>query len=398
MFFMSNLIFIAVLSTIFGGFVGYLVATKRHIKIQSDLKINISKLEQGIALSKNELDIYKNAQEEIKNSLKLELNDLANRLFESHDRKFTEQNEKRLESFLKPFREQVAQFENQAKKLYDIEGKERFALYKEIEVLKNLNERISQDAQNLTKALKGDSKTQGTWGEVILERILEDSGLKKDVEYSVQTSFTGEDLIRSRPDAVVYLPDEKSVIIDAKVSLTAYERYRSSESEAEQKEALKAHLLSITGHINGLSKKNYENIKDIKTLDFVLMFVPVEGAYLLALGEDPMLFKQAYEKGILITGPSTLMLTLRIIENIWRRDDQSKNAEQIAKKAADLYDKFVSFTEDLEKVGKDIARANDTYNGAWNKLSSGRGNLISRVGEFKSLGVKSKKELKYYEE
>lgn len=390
---MSELILTIVLCLVFGVFIGYLIAIKRHLKIQLDLKIELTKVEKELAIARSELDIYKNTQEERRNSLMLEINDLANRLFDSHDKKFTEANEKRLESFLRPFREQVMQFEKQIKASYDTEAKERFLLSKEIESLKNLNERISLDAQNLTNALKGNSKTQGVWGEMILEKILEDSGLKKGVEYSVQTSFTDEDLIRSRPDAIVYLPDEKSVIIDAKVSLTAYERYRSSQNDIDQKEALRSHVSSITTHINALGKKSYENIKDLKTLDFVLMFVPVEGAYLVALSEDPMIFKSAYEKGILITGPSTLMLTLRIIENIWRREDQNKNAELIAQKAGDLYDKFVLFMSDLEKIGKDIARANDSYQSAWSKLSTGRGNLINRAGEFKKLGVKSKKEL-----
>lgn len=382
-----------------GVLLGWLFASRSALKERTQAADRLLQSERLLAAKEAQLEAERQAQgeklkllEEARERMKLEFSQIANALFEEKGKRFGEENEKRMESFLKPFREQVTLFEKRVRESYENEARERFSLAKEIGQLKNLNERLSEDARNLTHALKGQSKTQGIWGEMVLERLLEDSGLTKGREYETQASFRAEEGL-FRPDAIVHLPEGKDVVIDAKVSLVAYERYMSAEEDKNRQEALAAHAASVRAHVAGLSKKGYENLPGIKTLDFVVLFIPVEGAFLLALQADAGLFKNAYEKGVLLTGPSTLLLTLRIIENIWRREDQSRNAQEIAQKAGDLYDKFVSFAEDLQKIGSDIDRARATYDQAWNRFSGGRGNLVRRAQELKTLGVKSKKEL-----
>jgi DNA recombination protein RmuC len=359
----------------------------------------LTRLEAELSGAQSTLNAERSASNEkfallidAKEQLKLEFSQIASRLFDEKGRRFEQESRTRLEDVLKPFREQVQKFEKTVIENYANEGKERFSLIKEIAQLKNLNERLSNDARELTGALRGDNKAQGIWGEMILEKVLEESGLKNGREYETQKRFRDEEGTK-RPDAIVHLPNKKDVVIDAKVSLTAYERYQRAETKEQKDEALKQHLLSLQGHINSLSRKSYESLEGIATLDFVIIFVAIEGAYLLALDANPKLYQQAFDKGVLVAGPSTLLLTLRIIQNIWRAEDQNRNALQIAQKAGFMLDKFSIFHEYLEKIGADLDRAKGSFEQARKSLSTGNGNLIRRAQELKELGVRNKKEL-----
>jgi DNA recombination protein RmuC len=277
--------------------------------------------------------------------------------------------------------------------IYSEETKQRTSLLTEIKNLKDLNNQISQDAINLTKALKGENKTQGDWGELILSKILEQTGLREGIEYTTQGSFTDNDGKRLRPDVIVHLPANKDIVIDSKVSLNAYLKFTESNNEVERELAAKELIKSIYTHIKGLSVKSYENIDAVKTLDFVLMFIPIEGAFMLAASKDNNLFKTAFENNIMLVSPSTLFATLRTVENIWRYEHQNENALIISKKAADLYDKFASFVNDIETIGININRTQKAYDDAMKKLSLGKGNLLRRSEEFIELGVKAKKKI-----
>ncbi|NJM16420.1 MAG: DNA recombination protein RmuC [Bacteroidales bacterium] len=284
-------------------------------------------------------------------------------------------------------------FEKKVSDTYDKEAQQRFSLKEEVKRLAELNQQISKEAQNLTRALKGDSKARGNWGEVILEGILERSGLAKDREYFVQNSFTTEEGRRLQPDVIVQYPGERSMIIDSKVSLVAYERFVNAETEEDRDIFIKEHLQSIKNHILELSRKSYQDIYDIKTLDFVMMFLPVEPAYYLALQADTGLWNFAYEKRILLISPTNLIAALKLIESMWRQEYQSNNAREIAQKSGEMYDKFVGFVEDLIEVGKKLNATRDSYQLAMNKLHEGRGNLVKRAQDLKEMGIQSKKEL-----
>jgi DNA recombination protein RmuC len=344
-------------------------------------------------------DERKNAEEklsllqEARDQLKLEFQNVANKIFEDKSLKFTEQNKENIEGVLKPMREQLVDFKKKVEDVYDKESKDRVSLLTEIIHLKSLNERISEDAINLTNALKGQSKTRGSWGEMILERVLEESGLHKGREYEVQAMYASEGGQRRHPDVIVHLPEGKDIVIDSKVSLTAYEKYCSAHTDEKREKRLKEHVISIRTHIKELSNKRYEELEGISTLDFVLMFLPIEGAFWTAIESEQGLFNEAFDKNIMLVSPSTLLATLRIINNIWRYEDQNKNALIIAKKAGDLHDKFVGFVDALEDVGQKIGKAHESYKTARDRLSKGKGNLVRRTEELKQLGVKAKKEL-----
>jgi len=327
--------------------------------------------------------------EDSKESLKVEFENLSNKLFEEYSKKSTNS----LTLMLNPFKDQLASFGKRVDDIYNEETKQRISLLTEIKNLKDLNNQISQDAINLTKALKGENKTQGDWGELILSKILEQTGLREGIEYSTQGSYTDSDGKRLRPDVIIHLPLKKDIVIDSKVSLTAYLKFTEAQSELEKELASKELIKSIYTHIKGLSVKSYENIDAVNTLDFVLMFVPIEGAFMLAASEDNNLFKTAFENNIMLVSPSTLFATLRTVENIWRYEHQNENALLISKKAADLYDKFASFVNDIETIGLNINRTQKAYDDAMNKLTSGKGNLLRRSEEFIELGVKAKKKI-----
>ena len=311
---------------------------------------------------------------------------LSNRILEEKSRKFADQNRRNIGEVLTPLREQLGDFRKKIEDVYDKESKDRSLLQHEISGLKSLNAQMSQDAINLTRALKGDSKKRGDWGEVILERVLEDSGLCKGREYEFQASYRAADNSLYRPDVVVRLPDQRDVIIDSKVSLNAYERYYAAEDEAARQGALKEHLLSIRSHINALKAKSYAELVGLNSLDMVLMFVAIEPALMLALEQDDSLFQDAFKNGIFLVSPSTLSLNLQVIQNMWRYEYQSRNAREIAKRAGDMYDKFVGFAEALREVGDRLDKAQLAYQTAHKRLLDGKGNLVARAEAIRKLG------------
>lgn len=323
--------------------------------------------------------------------LKQEFEQLANRLFEVKTAKVDEQNRQSLHGLLSPLKEQLEGFKKQVNDNFGSEAKERHTLVHEIKNLQKLNEQMTKDAVNLTSALKGDNKAQGNWGEVVLARVLADSGLREGHEYQTQVNLQNDAGKRYQPDVIVYLPHEKQVIIDSKMALVAYERFFNAENEEDKKAALRDHLLALKTHIKGLSQKDYHHLKGIQSLDYVLMFIPVEPAFQLAIEADPSLVKEALENNIILVSPTTLLVALRTIDNLWRNDRQNQNAKIIADKASKLYDKLRLFLTDMEQVGHSLEKANQHYQGAMNKLATGRGNVIRQAESFKELGVEVKR-------
>lgn len=331
--------------------------------------------------------------QESKKELQVLFENLANQIFEEKTRAFADQSRANLDTILAPFKEKILDFEKKVTEVYTTEGKERHSLLREVQRLQELNRKIGEDAENLTRALKGDNKTQGSWGEIILERILEESGLRKGLEYDAQGGFRDAEGRLLKPDVVVHLPEGKDIVIDSKVSLVAYEKYVRAEDDELRERAGKEHLASIGTHLKGLQAKRYDELPGVKSLDFVLMFVPIESAFMLAIEKDGDLFRKAFDQNIMIVSPSTLLVTLRTIQNIWRHEHQNKNALEIAAKAGALYDKFVGFATDLEKVGDQIENTRRAYDDARSKLVSGRGNLVARAQNLIALGVKSRRQL-----
>ena len=329
-------------------------------------------------------------EESRKKSL-LEFENVANKIFEEKSNKFSQQSEKSIERLLNPLKENLKEFKQQVTDTYDKEAKERFSLEAKIKELVTLNQQISNDATNLTNALKGQSKTQGDWGEMILESILEYSGLVKNREYFIQESFRDEKGKLKQPDVVIKYPDDRYIVIDSKVSLTAYEKYVNGTNPEEQEIHLNSHIKSLKNHIDNLSSKEYENFNN--ALDFVFLFVPIEPAFLSALQHDNTLWNYAYNKRIVLISPTNLIATLRVIVDVWKKEKQNNNAREIAKRGEMLYNKFVGFVTDMKEIDKHIQKAGSKYNDAFSKLSSGKGNLISQAESLKKLGVNSKKEL-----
>ncbi|MBU0680441.1 MAG: DNA recombination protein RmuC [Proteobacteria bacterium] len=320
-----------------------------------------------------------------------EFENLANRIFEEKHEKFSKVSKTNIESILTPMREQLTSFRERVDHVYDKENKERASLLTEINQLKLLNERIGTDALNLTKALKGDSKMRGNWGEMQLERLLEESGLSRGREYEVQVSLHDDKGKRLQPDVVIHLPEKKDVVIDSKVSLVAYEQYHAADNDAERQRQIRSHIASLRTHFTGLSAKNYDELIGVNSLDLVIMFVPIEPALLLAFEHEPNLFTEAFNQKILLVSPSTLMATLQIINNIWRYEHQNINAQQIATDAGRLHDQFVLFIEALEQVGAQLGKATESYEIAHKRLTSGKGNLVGRTVKLQKLGAKTKK-------
>jgi DNA recombination protein RmuC len=325
------------------------------------------------------LGTQKQEVEAMQEKLTIQFKNLANDLLEEKSKKFTDQNKFNLEGILKPLGERIQEFEKQIVQTNKESLERNVALRTEVKKLSELNAQITKEAENLTKAIKGDTKTQGNWGEFILESILEKSGLARDREYRIQTSFLTEEGKRYQPDVIIQLPDNKHIIIDAKVSLVNYEQFFNAEQPSEQALALKKHIQSMRKHIKELSEKNYQSQYDLKGLDFVLMFVPIEPAFSLAVQHDLGLFNEAYEKNIVLVSPTTLMATLRTIANIWKHEYQNQNALEIAQQGGALYDKFVGFVEDLKHLGRQMDIAQKAYAEAMKKLYEGKGNLIRRA-------------------
>lgn len=331
--------------------------------------------------------------DEAKKELTHQFQSLAHQIFDEKNLAFSVQSKEKLHSILSPFQEQLHSFKRRIDDIYHQEAKERVSLKQEITHLRDLNHQINREAINLTNALKGDKKTQGNWGEMVLERVLERSGLRKGHEYETQGGFRSHNNQLLKPDVVVHLPDGKDIIIDSKVSLVAWEKYVNSQDNDNRQTHLATHLTAIKDHVIKLGRKDYTNMKGVRTLDFILMFMPIEAAFVKAFQDDEHLFSLAYTNKIIIVSPTTLLATLRSIENIWRLDHQHRNSEEIAHRAGAIHDKLCSFVEDMERLGKQIETVNVTYEGAMTKLSSGRGNLVAQAHRFSELGVKSKKEL-----
>ncbi len=331
--------------------------------------------------------------EKLQEKFSKEFEILASKILEEKSVKFTEQNKENLKIILNPLQERIQTFEKKVEDTHKESIDYHAALRQQILGLKDLNLQMSKDTINLTKALKGDSKTQGNWGELVLERVLEKSGLEKDREYFVQQSFTTEDGKRILPDVVIHLPDTKKMIIDSKVSLTAYEQFVNSDDDHEKSQFLKEHVNSLKRHIEQLSEKRYEDIYKIESPDFVLLFIPIEPAFAVALSVDNQLYNKAFEKNIVIVTPTTLLATLRTIDSMWNNEKQQRNAIEIARQAGALYDKFEGFITDLTNVGKKMDDAKNEYKNAMSKLFEGKGNLIVSVEKLKKMGAKSKKSL-----
>lgn len=342
---------------------------------------------------KERLGEQKEEMENLQERFKDEFENLANKILEEKSQKFTEQNKEKLDQLLKPLGEKMEEFKKKVEETHkeDIEG--RSSLKQHLEHLKEMNQQMAQEAKDLTKALKGDTKTQGSWGEVILQRILEKSGLTKGREYEIQENHRSEDGRNLYPDVVVYLPDDKRLVIDSKVSLKAYEQFSSAEEEQERQQYLKQHINSLRSHVKGLSGKNYEQLYGGNSPDFVLMFVPIESAFGVALQQDSGLYYEAFDKNIVIVSPSTLLATLATIDSVWKQEYQNKNAKEIAYRGGQLYDKFVTFTESLQKIGQRVRQTQEAYDKAMGQLSSGHGNLVRQVEMIRELGADNSKKL-----
>jgi DNA recombination protein RmuC len=339
------------------------------------------------------LTTLKDELENINKKYTTEFENIANKILEEKTQKFTDQNKTNLDTILTPLRERITEFSEKVEKAYKEENTERITLKAEIKQLVELNKQVSEEANNLTKALKGDSQAQGSWGEYILESVLEKSGLVKDREYFIQESFSTGTNSRVRPDVIVKLPENKNIIIDSKVSLVAYERFVSEQDELAKTNHLKEHIQSIKNHIKGLSEKNYQDLHKVGSLDFVLLFVPIESAFALGIQNESKLFTDAFEKNIMLVSPSTLLLALRTIANIWRTEYQNKNAVEIGRLAGAMYDKLVGFTSDMEDIKKSIDKSSENYEKAINKLLQGKGNVMNTAQKIKHLGAKTSKNL-----
>ncbi len=343
--------------------------------------------------SADKLATLQQTAQEAKTVLSDQFKNLANEILEEKSKRFAEQNQQNLDILLKPLQEKLTDFRKQVDATYQSEARERFALKQEVEKLAGLNLRMTDETRALTNALKGESKTQGDWGELVLETILENSGLRKGEEYLVQDTQTISDGSRLQPDVVIRLPESKHLVIDSKVSITAYTRYIQADDDTIKTAELNSHVLSIKQHIQGLSAKNYQDLYGVGSIDFVLMFIPIEPAFLAAMRHAPDIYQEALKKNIVIVCPSTLLATVRTVAHLWRQEHQNRNAQEIARQCASLYDKFVGFVEDLDKVGQRLEQAQISYADAVGKLKTGRGNLIRTAENVKKLGVKPNKSL-----
>ncbi|MGC9458678.1 DNA recombination protein RmuC, partial [Vibrio genomosp. F10] len=356
-------------------------------QLEAQLREQEARHEQQHIANAEKLQILEQAEER----LKQQFEHLANQLFEAKTAKVDEQNKQSLQGLLSPLKEQLEGFKKQVNDSFSQEAKERHTLVHELKSLQRLNEQMTREAVNLTQALKGDNKQQGNWGEVVLARVLAESGLREGHEYETQVNLQNEAGKRFQPDVIVHLPHEKQVVVDSKMALVAFERYFNADNDQDKAQALSNHLLALRAHIKGLSQKDYHQLKGIQSLDYVLMFIPVEPAFQIAIQADPNLVKDAMEQNIIIVSPTTLLVALRTIDNLWRNDRQTQNSQLIAERASKLYDKLRLFVDDMEGLGGALDKANQSYQGAMNKLATGRGNVIRQAESFKSLGVEVKK-------
>ncbi|WP_237065141.1 DNA recombination protein RmuC [Microbulbifer guangxiensis] len=363
--------------------------------VRAELADKVQRLTRSeVLVEKSEAALAEQRQllEQTRKSMAEQFENLANRIFEEKQQAFARRSEDSLRKSLDPLERQLGDFRKRVEHVYDRENAERNSLMGQIRALREQTQRISDEAINLTSALKGDRKVQGNWGEVVLERLLEESGLQRGREYDTQVSFSSDGR-RRQPDVIVRLPENKDLIIDSKVSLVDYERYCSAENDEGREQALKQHVQSLRSHIAGLNKKAYEQLEGVRTLDFVFIFVPIEAAYMLAMQADPGLFRDAYDKHIVLVSPTTLMATLRTVENIWRYEKQNKNAEKIAAEAGKLHDQFAMVLESLDELGNRIRQAEDAYEQTYKRLATGRGNAVKRIDSLRKLGAKTRRQL-----
>ena len=346
-------------------------------------------LELERSQAKERLEFREDTKEQLSNQFKT----LASEILEEKSKKFTDQNKINLDQILGPLKIKISEFQGKVQEVYIQEGKDRSALSEQVKQLMSLNNQLSDDAHNLTQALKGQSKAQGNWGELILERVLEASGLRKGHEYDVQVSHVREDGTRVQPDVVVHLPEQRHLIIDAKVSLTAYEIHANSDNDPERIAAIKKHLESVRSHIKELSEKNYHQLYGLQSFDFVLMFIPVEPAFMLAISHDNNLWLESWKKNILLVSPSTLLFVVRTVAHLWKQEQQNSNAQEIASRGAELYNKLAGFVEDLDMLGKRLQQAQISYDDAYGKFSKGKGNVIRQAEMLKELGIKPSKSI-----
>lgn len=355
---------------------------------EDQIRIEVQSRE-SLRAAQEKIELMKAAREQ----MSAEFTNLANRIFEEKTERLMQTNKASLETTLNPLKTQLGDFRKKVEDIYDKETRDRVSLRVELEQLKNLNTQLSEDAINLTRALKGDKKIQGNWGEVILERVLEQSGLRKGSEYETQVNLKSEDGSRRLPDVIIRLPDNKDVVVDSKVSLVDYEQFVNAESDPEKEAALSRHVSAIGNHISGLSVKAYEKLEGIRSLDFVLMFIPIESAFSAAYDANPEMFMRASDKQLIIVSPTTLLVTLRTIQTIWRYEYQNRNAEKIAAQAGGIFDQFALVIESLDEVGRNIDKAKDSFEQTHKRFSTGRGNLVRRVKQLEELGARNKKAL-----
>ena len=365
-------------------------------KNETELREGLAREETERTSSEKRIKEQREEFDKVKEQLKVDFQNLANSILEEKTKKFTEQNKENLDTLLKPLGEKIKEFREKVENTHETQTRDGTALREQIKQLTELNVKMSEEANNLTNALKGQSKTMGNWGELVLETILENSGLKKGEEYLIRESFRKDDGGRSQPDVIINLPDKKHLVVDSKVSLVAYERYCSTSEDGKNREKhLKDHVSSIRGHVNSLTEKNYQDLYQISVPDFVMMFVPLDLALIIALQNERNLFMDAFNKGIFLVCPATLLFALRTIATLWKREKQNANAIEIARRGGALYDKFVGFYEQLGNLGDCIRKTQECYDDSLNKLKTGKGNLIRQVEMIKELGARSSKSLPY---
>lgn len=395
--FSDSFVLWVLLGLVIGVVIGYLFGrVKSGSEMNSaypELLANNRVLEEKLSSQQQQFESQLKLLQDAKQILTQEFENLANRIFDEKQTKFSAQSKEALEVSLSPLRRDIGDFRKQVESVYDKENADRNKLVGQISELQKQTMQISADAVSLANALRGDNKAQGNWGEFVLEKLLEDSGLTNGREYDTQVALKDKDGRRRNPDVIIHLPEGREIVIDAKVSLVDYERYFHSEDEDTKQQCLNQHLASLKAHIRGLSGKDYESLEGVNSLDFVLIFIPVESAFMLALDQAPDMMRDAYDRGIIVVSPSTLMVTLRTIKNLWRYADQNLNAQVIADKAGGLYDQFVLYIEALEDVGRHLDKSRDVWDTAHKRLVSGRGNLVRRSEELKKLGAKAKKSI-----